>query len=71
MALVTRAARGLLRRRAPLACLQQDRLKSQAVAYEEDDEDYAPEITSLEQDQKHRNRTGNRSPTAPSPTTRR
>ena len=44
MALVTRAARGLLRRRAPLACLQQDRLKSQAVAYEEDDEDYAPEI---------------------------
>ena len=45
MALVTRAARGLLRRRAPLACLQQDRLKSQAVAYEEDDEDYAPEIT--------------------------
>ena len=45
MALVTRAARGLLRRRAPLACLQQDRLKSQAVAYEEEDEDYAPEIT--------------------------
>ena len=44
MALVTRAARGLLRRRAPLACLQQDRLKSQAVAYEEEDEDYAPEI---------------------------
>ena len=44
MALVTRAARGLLRRRSPLACLQQDRLKSQAVAYEEDDEDYAPEI---------------------------
>ncbi len=44
MALVTRAARGLLRRRAPLACLQQDRSKSTAVAYEED-EDYAPEIT--------------------------
>ena len=42
MALVTRAARGLLRRRSPLACLQQGK-STAAVAYE--DEDYAPEIT--------------------------
>ena len=44
MALVTRAARGLLRRRSPLACLQQGKSTAAAVQLEED-EDYAPEIT--------------------------
>ncbi|CAH0378050.1 unnamed protein product [Pelagomonas calceolata] len=42
MALASRAAARLLRRRSPLACLQQGK-STAAVAYEED-EDYAPEI---------------------------
>ena len=43
MALASRAAARLLRRRGPLACLQQGK-STAAVAYEED-EDHAPEIT--------------------------
>ena len=50
MALVTRAARGLLRRRGHLACLQIAKSTAEDVQLEED-EDYAPEITVTEQDQ--------------------
>ena len=46
MALVTRAARGLLRRRSPLACLQQAKSTAAAVQLEED-EDYAPETITV------------------------
>ena len=45
MALVTRAARGLLRRRVPPRMPPTGQQQEPAVAYEEDDEDYAPEIT--------------------------
>ena len=44
MALASRAAARLLRRRGPLACLQNAKSTAAAVQLEED-EDYAPEIT--------------------------
>ena len=44
MALASRAAARLLRRRSPLACLQQGK-STAAVLQLEEDEDYAPEIT--------------------------